>query len=84
MRAKGSCIVLPDTQSDVFGGRDRDCPCRAAAMIELIVAAAVATAPPNPMPNFHLNGDHWVIGADHGGFLSGYKKAFDNIEGTGS
>ena len=53
-------------------------------VIELVAAAVVAlAATPNPIPNFRLNGDHWVIGADHGGFLSGYKKAFDNIEGTG-
>ena len=52
-------------------------------MIELIVAAAVATAPPSPIPNFHLQGNRWVIGADRGGVFSGYKKAFESIEGTG-
>ena len=52
-------------------------------MIELVAATVVALAVSSPHPNFRLNGDHWEIGPDRGGVLSGYKQAFDNILGTG-
>ena len=53
-------------------------------MILAIAATVVAlSAPPNMIPAFRLAGDHWEIEADRGGFIAGYRQAFDSILGTG-